>query len=294
MNSAFYKITTTLSLSTTLLGIGLPAIYADSNNIHKSSTTTVNSTTQPVNYFSGQYLQGSRTKNVKIGTKWYRFTIPTSSQIDNMGHTFVNSGCTENSIANAMALAGIIDYRSGENVSKFAAALWQAQTGKNPNQRTSNNGQSVGYVGYTRPVSKTKANQVIQQANKKYQVLTKKESFKAIGSAYFGYGKGNSHGNLVARYINKWAKSGYFIVLLNRSNGHSDSANHATTILNLAANFTYGKQLNLLDSYESSNSYFLTQRLSNKHKLSWTYKAVAYKATDKNGQQIMSNYYNTK
>lgn len=288
------KITITLSLSLALLALSSPLAHAATNNIHKSATTTTSSAKKPVKYFSAQYLKGKRAKNVKIGTQWYRMTIPSSSQVDNMGHTFVNSGCTENSIANAMALAGIIDYSTGENVSNFAAALWQIQTGKTPNQRTANNGQSIGYVGYTKPVSIAKANGDIKKANQKYKVLTKKESFKAVGSAYFGYQKGDNHGKLVAKYINKWAKAGYFIVLLNRSNGHNDSANHATTILNLAKNFTYGKQINLIDSYESSNNYFLTQRLSNKHKLSWTYKAVAYKATDKNGKQILSNYYNTK
>lgn len=73
-----------------------------------------------------------------------------------------------------------------------------------------------------------------------------------------------------------------------RAAGTNASADHAVTIANLAPNFSYGKEINFVDSYHGGAG--LVQGLGNGQKLQYVYKLMAYKATDYNGNQIRNAY----
>lgn len=260
--------------------------------VASAAPTTTNTNAEPM-AFSAQFLTGKKwSNNLKVDGKVYNFAISKQAKRDSFVHDFSAVGCTENSLANAMRLSGLI--QTQQEAQNYAVALWQAQTGKGARSNVSNNNYSLGYNGYTRPVSMPKIKSVMKKANKKVDVLEGKESFTPVASKYFGYSKTAKKGKKVAKQLSAWRKKGYFIVILTRATGNSDAANHATTLLNMKGTkkntFKYGQSIHVVDSYQKQNGKFLTESLSNKKKVAWTYKAIAYKAIDANGKMVKSNY----
>ncbi|QBO35250.1 hypothetical protein EQG49_01630 [Periweissella cryptocerci] len=260
--------------------------------VASAATTTPSTTAEPM-AFSAQFLTGAKwNNNLKVDGKVYNFAIPKQAKRDSYVHDFSAVGCTENALANAMRLSGVI--QTQQDAQNYAVALWQVQTGKGPRKNVSNNQQSLGYNGYTRAISMPKIKSVMKKANKNVDVLEGKESFTPVASKYFGYSKSAKKGKKVAKQLSAWRKKGYFIVIMTRATGNSDAANHATTLLSMKGTskntFKYGQAIHVVDSYQKQNGKFLTEGLSNKKKVAWTYKAVAYKAVDANGKMIKSNY----
>lgn len=244
------------------------------------------------NDYSAQFLGGARQASYYINGKKYNFYITNQSGTHSNGRTnFVAAGCTENALANAMKVAGLLP--NGFKVSDVAAKLWNIQTGGlNVNQGVSYyNQQSLATVGDYKAISMPKANSIISRTNSSMGLFQGKQNFVMVGSVYFGYGLDKNKAYRVANQIEQWRKQGYFISLMIRAAGSNASADHAVTLASLTPNFGYGKAINFIDSYHGwSGSNGLAQSLSNTQKVQYVYKAMAYKATDYNGRMIRSNY----
>lgn len=244
------------------------------------------------NDYSAQFLAGARQNSFNIGGKTYNFKITDQANTHSYGRTnFVAAGCTENALANAMKLAGLLP--DGFKVSDVAAKAWNIQTGGLDVSQgvTRYNQQSLGSVGDYAAVSMSQVSNVIAQTNQQLGLFSGQQNFIPVGSTYFGYGLGYNKGVMVANQIQQWRSQGYFVTLLVRAAGTNDSADHAVTVLSMDQNFRYGDNINVLDSYHGVGSYNgLAQGLSNMQKVQYAYKAIAYKAVDWNGNQIWNQY----